>query len=587
MEVNTLLDIFQEKRQEGKKKFIYYQKIVNKISMLRGISFVLLLVSFFLSFYKLFFLLIFLLFFALFLFLLVYFRKHYYQKKYYENYLLIIDKYLSKIKGDWSSYSLDTGLEFYEEEEEDFIQDLDIIGKCSLFQFLNIGRTYLGKKKLYQALTNPYLEEAALLEKQAAIQELSDDIDFCVDFQTNTMSMKQNYHTSNIAMDVTSKKIIPFLLLGGIFSFAFITICILSSLNKASWSYLIIPVVLQLVFFFIFYRTNIEILQKMESMDHFWLNLKESLSCFQNKKFNSPLLQKVTSNIIFANSDIKKLSVLSNWDSLRYGLLSAIVFNAIFPFSTLVIFFYQKRVKESLSRIMRGIDAFAEMESLISLATIGQVRTNITMPKRCEEITIAVEEIRHPLLNEEECIPNNFQTKYGINVITGSNMSGKTSFMRIIGINQILMNAGTFVMAKSYHSAYFKLFTSMRISDDLSKGISTFYAELLKIKKALEYQIENKNMLTLIDEVFRGTNSNDRIDGAITLLKKLNTKKSIVLITTHDFELCNIEIDTLKNYHFSEFYENNEIKFSYKLQNGRCKTTNAAFLMKLVGITEE
>ena len=190
--------------------------------------------------------------------------------------------------------------------------------------------------------------------------------------------------------------------------------------------------------------------------------------------------------------------------------------------------------------------------------------------------------IKHPLITN--CVENDFETINGINVITGSNMSGKTSFMRTVGINVVLMNAGTFVLAKEFNASYFKLFTSMRNSDDITKGISTFYAELLKIKKPIEYMENNEYMLTLIDEVFSGTNSNDRITGAEILLRKLNRENSIVLITTHDFEICDLNIDKLNNYYFSEYYENEKILFDYKIKIGKCSTTNAKYLMKLVGI---
>ena len=195
-------------------------------------------------------------------------------------------------------------------------------------------------------------------------------------------------------------------------------------------------------------------------------------------------------------------------------------------------------------------------------------------------------ELRHPLIPEGECVPNSFNLEENMNIITGSNMSGKTSFLRTIGINLILMNAGTFVNGLSFQSTYLKIFTSMRITDDLNKGISTFYAELLNIKKAIDYAKENKPMIVLIDEIFKGTNSNDRIKGAISLIERLNNDKIILFISTHDFELCNIETLKLKNYHFTEHYFNNQIHFDYKLREGKCKTTNAQYLMKLVGIIE-
>ena len=123
----------------------------------------------------------------------------------------------------------------------------------------------------------------------------------------------------------------------------------------------------------------------------------------------------------------------------------------------------------------------------------------------------------------------------------------------------------------------------MRVSDDVNHGISTFYAEILRIKEMVEYGAKGKPMLCLIDEIFKGTNSADRIVGAEAVIKKLMKKHIIALVSTHDFELCRLA----DNYHFEEYYDEDGIKFDYQLKSGPCKTTNALHLLKLAGITEE
>ena len=166
-------------------------------------------------------------------------------------------------------------------------------------------------------------------------------------------------------------------------------------------------------------------------------------------------------------------------------------------------------------------------------------------------------------------------------------MSGKTTLLRTIGINLVLAYCGAPVCASSLECSLMDIYTSMRISDDLSSGISTFYAELLRIKMMIDVSHKKQDMIFLIDELFRGTNSRDRIIGATSVLKNLNKNWIIGLISTHDFELCNLENETgskIVNYHFTENYVDNEIHFDYKLRHGRCTTTNAKYLMKMVGI---
>ena len=130
---------------------------------------------------------------------------------------------------------------------------------------------------------------------------------------------------------------------------------------------------------------------------------------------------------------------------------------------------------------------------------------------------------------------------------------------------------------------------SMRIEDNLGEGVSTFYAELVKIERIVKMADSGRPLLFLIDEIFRGTNSKDRTDGAWTVLQKLHKPSIIGLMSTHDYELCkmntNGEVD-LVYYHFSEFYDDDGLHFDYKLKNGMSTETNAKYLMKLVGITD-
>ena len=164
-------------------------------------------------------------------------------------------------------------------------------------------------------------------------------------------------------------------------------------------------------------------------------------------------------------------------------------------------------------------------------------------------------------------------------------MSGKTTFLRTLGINLVLAYSGGPVYANKMSCPVLDIFTSMRVTDDLEKGISTFYAELLRIKEIINGAKENKNMIFFIDEIFKGTNSVDRILGAKNVIANLNKLGVIGVITTHDLELCALDkYSRIKNYNFSEQYKDNKIHFDYKIRLGKSTSTNAKYLMKLVGI---
>ena len=131
-----------------------------------------------------------------------------------------------------------------------------------------------------------------------------------------------------------------------------------------------------------------------------------------------------------------------------------------------------------------------------------------------------------------------------------------------------------------------KIFTSMRVMDDVANGISTFYAEILRIKSMAQFKEKDVPMICMIDEIFKGTNSADRIVGAKEAITRLAGKKCITLVSTHDFELCGIEDkdkNPADNYHFEEYYDNDELKFDYKIRSGKCTTTNALAILRLAG----
>ena len=148
----------------------------------------------------------------------------------------------------------------------------------------------------------------------------------------------------------------------------------------------------------------------------------------------------------------------------------------------------------------------------------------------------------------------------------------------------MLAYAGAPVCAESFSVSKMAIFTSIRVNDDLSQGLSSFYAEILRIKSMIEYSKKNLPMLVCIDEIFKGTNEVDRLIGAKEAIKRLTNEKNITLVTTHDFELC--EMSCVKNSHFQEYYEGDKIKFDFKLREGRTQTTNAKYLLKMAGILE-
>jgi DNA mismatch repair ATPase MutS len=180
-------------------------------------------------------------------------------------------------------------------------------------------------------------------------------------------------------------------------------------------------------------------------------------------------------------------------------------------------------------------------------------------------------------------IPSNAE----LMLVTGSNMAGKSTYLRSIGVNVVLAMAGAPVCAKSFSVSHVQIISSMRITDNLEESTSTFYAELKKLKTIIEKVNAGEKVFILLDEILRGTNSLDRHTGSKALIKQLIKKKAAAIIATHDLELANLKEDfsvNILNYHFDVQVSNDELYFDYLLKPGVCNSLNASILMKKIGI---
>ncbi|HVG42889.1 MAG TPA: hypothetical protein VM888_14855, partial [Chitinophagaceae bacterium] len=195
----------------------------------------------------------------------------------------------------------------------------------------------------------------------------------------------------------------------------------------------------------------------------------------------------------------------------------------------------------------------------------------------------------HPLIPDENRVTSDFSlTGTGkIALITGSNMAGKSTFLRSLGSTIILAQLGAPVSAAAMELCPVQLMSSMRIADNLAENTSTFYAELKKLKTIIEAVNRHEPIFVLLDEILRGTNSLDRHTGSKALIKQLVKENAVAVIATHDVDLAAIENNTdaaIENYHFDVQVEGEELYFDYKLKEGVCTSLNASILMKKIGI---
>lgn len=560
------------------------EKKVNFIATMRVIFFLMMIFSFVLKYYYYprFFSFVFL--FSLLTFvILVIIHDQYFQKyNYYESYLSILEEYIKRENGTWKVFE-ETGEEF-EENAEDYLKDLDIIGKNSLFQYISVCKTIGGKRTLFQKLSNKNQEEEKLYEEQNAIAELEKNLHFVMDYQVQMRryDKKKVDLTStflNLKKDTVSRSndfIIA--LICGILSFVLLGLSLLKVISiKYFYGLFLFNYLISLMYSLIYQQDFNKIIHLITT----YHQLSSITSLVFKQKFSSKKLKKIQKDMDLTKEITKKINILDTLNSMKDNLLFSLIMNGLFCINLFMRTFFIQFLKQDFPKLQNTIIDIEELEALISLTGIGILKEEKCFPVKSNKVEIKFMEIKHPLLKEEICVDNDFDTKAQVNIITGSNMGGKTSFLRTIGINIVLMNAGTYVCAKSFRASYLKIFTSMRVGDDIEKGISTFYGELLRIKKAMDY-LNQGNMLVLIDEIFKGTNYQDRIYGAKKVIQRLQNQQVITFLTTHDFELCDEK--NIMNYHVKEYYEGDQIQFDYKIRKGKCTSTNAKYLMEKLEI---
>ncbi len=529
----------------------------------------------------------------LFIFLLFYHGKIKEKQLYEESMGKVLFSYIARFGDDWQHFP-DDGADFLGEEDT-VMADLDILGPHSLYQFLTVAQTGKGKQHLADLLRGEPREKAEIAPKQAAVAELAEKTGFSIHLQalSGLFTLRQQEGTWDDMDEFLAN------LKGKRTGFShFLTVCAwvlpvltLGSLGLviAGWippAWFMALIVLQWAFAGFGYRRNMRILQPLYSMLRYLQTYGEIFSALENEEFRSPYLKRIQSKFregVGASWIVRKLAAIGEAANLHYnpfiyGFLAAFL---MWDYQCLIAFNrWQRRYCENLSSWFLAV---GEIEALMSLAVLCHVKGNYSFPAILEEEKPRLhgESLAHPLLPDDQAVGNDCDWSGGTYVITGSNMSGKTTFLRTLGLNLILTYAGAPVVARSFAATPMRIFTSMRVGDDVTKGISTFYGELLRIKEMVTYSKEGKPMIALIDEIFKGTNSADRIIGAKEAVRRLTKPWGMTLVSTHDFELCDLEKDAAvaaKNYHFSEYYEGDALRFDYLLRG------KAAAALQMPGI---
>ena len=504
---------------------------------------------------------------------------------------------LDRISGNFKNVK-DKGEEFLDEKHP-FTSDLDVFGRNSLFQMINSTKTKFGREKLSEIISLkeiPTKEE--IIKRQEAIKELGEKVKWRQEIEVKSTLKKSGLKNIDELLEwANSKKEIKTLF--KIVPYLFIALTIISIVLV---TLRVLPITYLILVFMINYLV-VKVLTKdlSEVISLFDIHKKDIeaytnlLSLIDEEEFQSELLKELKGKLIDGNKnavkEMKALKSLVDWLGDSTGNAYYLLLNVTILSDTFIL----RNLEEWRSlngRKLRGwLEVMGEVEALASISNLAFDFDNWCYPEISIEDKLEGVEVAHPMLGEK-AVSNSFalNKKEGISrkvaLITGSNMSGKSTFLRTLGINLLLSYIGAPVCAKSFSCSIFSIYTCMRTKDNLEESISSFYAEILRIKILIEAAKKGEKVFFLLDEIFKGTNSRDRHEGAKVLINQLVNNGAMGLVSTHDLELCDLEETRkwLKNYNFQEYYEDNKIKFDYKLREGKSKTQNAVHLMKLAGI---
>jgi hypothetical protein len=485
----------------------------------------------------------------------------------------------------------------YIETDHPYTHDLDIFGETSIFQHINRTTTPLGEEQLANWLRNA--ENLDILQQQEAVKELA----LKLDWRQHYLASGQLFVDEKTALNAFENWLnLPLhyqknsILKVGSFVLPAVTLYIFVA-NFVSDN----PIFFTLFKVFFFLNLFIVASQKNRiKTEHELLTARDSalkkysslLQAIENESFTAEKLQKLKHQTISADIvpsiAIGKLARILNQFDTILNPFAAILMNGFFQYHLHALFGLEKWKNKYGNKVMLWFETIGTFEALSSLANFAYNHPDFTLPILSETIELEVKNIGHPLIPLGKRINNDIgfrDTKFV--VLTGSNMSGKSTFLRTLGVNLILAKMGAPVCAERFVFHPFNLFVSMRVNDSLQNDESFFFAELKRLQKIIAELDKPTRTFIILDEILRGTNSNDKRAGTQGLIKHLIAKNAVGIIATHDLVISEMKQaypDYLANHCFEAEIINDELRFDYKLRTGVCQQMSAAFLMKKMGI---
>ncbi|MDR0229504.1 MAG: DNA mismatch repair protein MutS [Flavobacteriaceae bacterium] len=490
------------------------------------------------------------------------------------------------------------GNEFHEVDHP-YAYDLDIFGTKSLFQYLNRTASFIGKEKL-SLLLKKQLSSKSIKENQEAVAELAQKVAWRQEINAYSKISHLDINAHQKLKRWANTEVVLFSKLSTVLAFLIpvlllftIVMYYLDSTNIL-WGYLTSALFsLNLVLAL----SKIKMIQaEIGGADkvHETINsYSEIISKVEKEDFKSEkilsYLKELKKDTFKASAELKSLSGYFEQLETVANIFVMIVFNGFVQYHVHVLRKFLIWKKDKAHLVELTINMIGEIEALNSLANFSYNNPQYVFPELSTDQKMNFTNLGHPLLNAKKRVCNDIDfTHQRFVILTGSNMSGKSTFLRTVGVNMVLAGMGAPVCATSATFFPIPLFVSMRLTDSLEDSESYFYAEVKRLQMIIE-KVQSQTCFVLLDEILRGTNSDDKQSGTIGVILKLIREKTFGLIATHDLEVCNTTNsypDILINKCFEVEIRESDLHFDYKIRDGVCQNKNATFIMKKMQIID-
>lgn len=499
------------------------------------------------------------------------------------------------LAGNFSA--LDQG-ERFNDPAHPYAHDLDLFGEDSLFQHLNRTVTFSGTQKLVSWLLSLSKDPEVIHSRQQAAEELCAEPEWCQHFRAAgalhpTQALDAVILKSGPTESPFFSKHSTVRLILWIANTIVIVSWAVTSFTPLPFSISLVLSLLQLSALALYIKKINAYHQRLNLFLKTISNYLPLVRLIHDQSFRSPYLQKIRHSLFTPESNslqaLTQLHRIQNSLDQRGNIVIAFILNGLYlkDFHTLLRLDHWR--KKYGPDIETWTDVLSEADALISMANYRFNHPAYCLPVICQDRLLDTEEIGHPLLKSERNVTNDFSicSLHQIAIVTGANMAGKSTFLRTIGINLILAQSGNVVCSRYFAFQPMTLFTSMRTTDSLSKDTSYFHAELLRLQQLVNIAQQEDKVFIILDEMLKGTNSVDKLNGSLAFLKRILSYPISGLVATHDLALGELADDFPEHFFnvcFEIVHSGSQITYDYKLHPGISSNMNASILLKQMGL---